>query len=70
MKCKVVFINNDTLLRMMRLTISNNTLFLHYAVGQMRNAYKFLVGKSEGKRQLIRCRHRWEDNIKMGLREI
>jgi hypothetical protein len=24
----------------------------------------------EGKRPLGRCRHRWEDNIKMHLREI
>jgi len=29
-----------------------------------------LVGKSEGKRPLGRRRHRWEDNIKMDLREI
>jgi len=30
-------------------------------VGEMRNAYKILV---------IRPRHRWEDNIKMELREM
>jgi hypothetical protein len=29
-----------------------------------------LVGKSEGKRPLGRLRLRWEDNIKMDLREI
>jgi hypothetical protein len=29
-----------------------------------------LVGKPEGKRPLGRPRHRWEDNIKMNLREI
>jgi hypothetical protein len=28
------------------------------------------VGKLEGKRPLGRPRHRWVDNIKMGLREI
>jgi hypothetical protein len=28
------------------------------------------VGKQEGKRPLGRPRHRWEDNIKMDLREI
>jgi len=28
------------------------------------------VGKSEGKRPLGRPRHRWEDNIKMGLQEV
>jgi hypothetical protein len=32
--------------------------------------YRVLVGKSEGKRPLRRPRHRWEDNIKMDLREI
>jgi hypothetical protein len=39
-------------------------------MGEMRNAYKILVGKPEGKRPLGRPRHRWEDDIKMGLREI
>ena len=29
-----------------------------------------LVGKPEGKRPLGRPRHRWEDNIKMDLREV
>jgi hypothetical protein len=32
--------------------------------------YKVLVGKPEGKRPLGRPRHRWEDNIKMDLREV
>jgi hypothetical protein len=35
-----------------------------------RSAYKVLVGKPERKRPLGRHRHRFEDNIKMGLREI
>jgi hypothetical protein len=34
------------------------------------DAYRILVGKSEGKRPLGRTRHRWEDTIKMYLREI
>jgi hypothetical protein len=29
-----------------------------------------LAGKSEGKRPLLRPRHRWVDNIKMDLRNI
>jgi hypothetical protein len=29
-----------------------------------------LVGRPEGKRPLGRPRHRWEDNIKLDLREI
>jgi hypothetical protein len=32
--------------------------------------YRVLVGKPEGKRPLGRPRRRWEDNIKMNLREI
>jgi hypothetical protein len=35
-----------------------------------RNAYRILVGKTEGKRQLGRPRHRWVDNIEMELSEI
>ena len=37
---------------------------------QSRNAYRVLVGKREGKRLLGRPRRRWEDNIKMNLREV
>ena len=35
-----------------------------------RNAYKVLVEKPESKRPLGRPRCRWEDNIKMDLREV
>jgi hypothetical protein len=38
-------------------------------MGEMINAYNILVGKTERKRPLGRRRHRWEDNIKMDLRE-
>ena len=34
------------------------------------NAYRVLVGKPEGKRPLGRPRRRWDDNIKMDLREV
>jgi hypothetical protein len=34
-------------------------------VGEKMNAYKFLVGKPEGKRPLGRPKRRWEDNIKV-----
>ena len=37
---------------------------------QFRNAYRVLVGKHEGNRLLGRPRRRWEDNIKMDLREV
>jgi hypothetical protein len=35
----------------------------------MRNAYKILAGKREGKRPLGKPTVRWENNIKMDLRE-
>jgi len=35
-----------------------------------RRAYRFLVGKPEGKRLLGRPRRRWVDNIKMDLQEV
>ncbi|KAJ4448488.1 hypothetical protein ANN_10504 [Periplaneta americana] len=39
-------------------------------MGESRNAYRVLVGRPEGKRSLGRPRRRWEDNIKMVLREV
>jgi hypothetical protein len=39
-------------------------------MGEKRNAYRILVGKPEGKRQLGRLRRRWVNNIKIDLREI
>jgi hypothetical protein len=38
--------------------------------GAKRNAYRTLVGKPEGKRALGRPRRRWEDTLKMKLREM
>jgi hypothetical protein len=39
-------------------------------MGEGRGVYRFLVGRPEGKRPLGRPRRRWEDNIKIDLREI
>jgi hypothetical protein len=39
-------------------------------MGEARGVYRVLVGKHEGKRPLGRSRCRWEDNIKMDLREM
>ena len=39
-------------------------------VGEGRVVHRALVGKPEGKKPLGRPRRRWEDNIKMGLREV
>ena len=39
-------------------------------MGEGRGVYRVLVGKPQGKRPLGRPRRRWEDNIKMDLREV
>jgi hypothetical protein len=39
-------------------------------MGERRGAYRALVGKPEGMIPLERPRHRWEDNVKMDLREV
>ena len=42
----------------------------HVARMEGRSALKILTGKPAGKRPLGRPRHRWEDNIRMDLKEI
>jgi len=39
-------------------------------MGETKHAYIFFVGKPEGKRPLGRPRSRWDDNIKMDLKEV
>ena len=39
-------------------------------MGDGRGVHRVLIGKREGKRPLGRPRRRWEDNIKMDLREV
>ena len=39
-------------------------------MGEGRGVHRILVGKPEGKRPLQRPRRRWEDNIKMDLKEV
>jgi hypothetical protein len=39
-------------------------------IREKRNAYRILMGKPEGKRQLGRLKCRWEDNINMDRGEI
>jgi hypothetical protein len=39
-------------------------------MGEKRNVYRLLVGKTEGKRPLGRPRRRWIDNFKMDLLKI
>jgi hypothetical protein len=39
-------------------------------IGERGGVYRILIERPEGKRPLGRPRRRWEDNIKMDLREI
>jgi hypothetical protein len=39
-------------------------------VGEMRNAYKILVGNPKRKRSYERLRRRRKDNIKINLKEL
>jgi len=39
-------------------------------MGESRRVYRVLVGKPEGKIPLGKPRHRWEDNIKVDLKEV
>jgi hypothetical protein len=39
-------------------------------MGEKRKVYKVLMGKPEGRRPLGRSRRRWEDGVRMDLREI
>jgi hypothetical protein len=39
-------------------------------MGEMRNVYSILVGKSEGEGSLGIPRHRWKDNVRMDLKEV
>jgi hypothetical protein len=39
-------------------------------MGEMRSAYRILVGRREGRRPLGRPRYRWEDSIKIDLQEV
>jgi hypothetical protein len=46
---------------------------LHYDVARMeekKNAHKILVGKTKEKRPIGMHKRRWEDNIRMDLREV
>jgi hypothetical protein len=48
--------------------IRNNEMGGACGTSETADTYRDLVGKPEGK-QLVRQRHRWEENIKMNLQE-
>jgi hypothetical protein len=39
-------------------------------MGEKRGAYRILVGRPEGRRQIGIPRRRWEDNIKMDFQDV
>jgi len=39
-------------------------------MGEMRCAYRFLVGKCDGRRRLKRPRPRYQDNVKIDIQEL
>jgi hypothetical protein len=39
-------------------------------MGERRGVHRVLVVKPEGKRLLVRPRHRWNNNIKFNLQEV
>jgi hypothetical protein len=41
-----------------------------YGGEEKRDVYRFLMGKTEGKRRLWRPRRRWVDNIKKNLQAV
>ena len=51
--------------------IKNNEMEGHVAsLGDRRGLYKVLVGRADRKTPLGRPKCRWEDNVKMDLREV
>ena len=53
-----------------RLSKSRRMRWAEHVTRMGRGIYRVLMGKPEGKRPLGRPRRRWEDNIKMDLREV
>ena len=58
--------NIDRLFKSRRIRWAGHVARMEYR----RDLYRVLVGKREGKRRLGRPRRRWDDNIKMDLKEI
>jgi hypothetical protein len=76
MRYRVPFYEYSASVPMSLLTAGTDTHFttelthLHPRMGERRDVYGVLVGKSVGGEPLGRPRRRWEDNTKMDLREM
>jgi hypothetical protein len=77
--CKLHRLNNSISLQLHEEILRYSVLFQYkifcymkwaYSTHGEKNTYNVSVGKPERKRTLGRHRHRWESNVKMGLREI
>ena len=70
--CRVLFQNKfDKLVHLVGFIMRRMRWAWHVArMGEGRGVHRVLVGKPEGKRPLGRPRRRWEDNIKMDIREV
>jgi hypothetical protein len=63
-----ILYSSPNIIRQMK---SKRMWVMHVArMGEERKLYRVLVEKTKGKRPLGRTRHRWEDGIRMDLREI
>ena len=65
-KRKEIFLFSKT----SRPALGPTQLSIQCVSGWGRGLHRVLIGKPEGKRPLGRPRRRWEDNIKMDLREV
>ena len=61
--------SSPNIIRVIKWRIMNWTEHL-VRMGERRDVYRVLLGKSGGKRPLGRHRPGWEDNIKMDLQEV
>jgi hypothetical protein len=64
-----IFYTSPDIIRQIKSRRMSWTLYVA-RMGEGRNVYRVLVGKSEGKRPLERPRYRWENGIKMDLRRL
>jgi hypothetical protein len=58
--------NTNRMIKSRRMRLAGHVAHM----GERRGAYSVLMGKPQDRRSLGRPGHRWEDNIKMFLREV
>jgi hypothetical protein len=68
--CAGIVVYSSVFRPLQKILVQLVILYILFSMGERRNAYRALVGKPEGRRPLGRPRRRWEDNIKMDLRDV